>query len=375
MVSGARGGGGCRGSGRHDRAAGEDAPLLALIGPAFGTAAPSEGSERDRLLMMDAVSRWLDAGRRRTGRWWSSSTTCSGLTHPRWRSWSSWPAIPHRPPWRSSAAIGTTSSTCRRGAACRNSRWPAPRSSWKGSSERRSRCSPRAIAGRLSPIAARRALPSCRRSPGVHAGARTPRPRRPGPRPPDGGARRDRSATRRAARGNPGGAPDGGARRQRHRRRRRGRRHRPPPCRGRRSSRRQLERPASSPSTMPISPRFSHDLYRETISAAIPADLRADVAPAGSGSSWRSAPAGGCPSTRLTSRTTSRRRSPPARPHGPPDGHWRPRQPTSKRSPSSRPPRHLQRWRQALASSPEVVDPREHTTVLSPKPTHWLAPV
>lgn len=40
-------------------AAGDDAPLLALIGPVFGTAAPSAGSERDRLLLMDAVSRWL----------------------------------------------------------------------------------------------------------------------------------------------------------------------------------------------------------------------------------------------------------------------------------------------------------------------------
>ena len=41
------------------RAAGEDAPLFAVIAPAFGTAAPSEGSERDRLLLMDAVNRWL----------------------------------------------------------------------------------------------------------------------------------------------------------------------------------------------------------------------------------------------------------------------------------------------------------------------------
>ncbi len=40
-------------------AAGDDAPLLALIGRAFGPAAPSGGSERDRLLLMDAVSRWL----------------------------------------------------------------------------------------------------------------------------------------------------------------------------------------------------------------------------------------------------------------------------------------------------------------------------
>ena len=39
--------------------AGEDAPLLAAIGRSFGPAAPSEGSERDRLLLMDAVSRWL----------------------------------------------------------------------------------------------------------------------------------------------------------------------------------------------------------------------------------------------------------------------------------------------------------------------------
>lgn len=39
--------------------AAEDAPLLALIGRSFGHAAPSEGSERDRLLLMDAVSRWL----------------------------------------------------------------------------------------------------------------------------------------------------------------------------------------------------------------------------------------------------------------------------------------------------------------------------
>ena len=39
--------------------AAEDAPLLALIGRSFGPAAESEGSERDRLLLMDAVSRWL----------------------------------------------------------------------------------------------------------------------------------------------------------------------------------------------------------------------------------------------------------------------------------------------------------------------------
>jgi DNA-binding CsgD family transcriptional regulator len=40
-------------------AAAEDMPLLSLIGRSFGPAAPSEGSERDRLLLMDAVSRWL----------------------------------------------------------------------------------------------------------------------------------------------------------------------------------------------------------------------------------------------------------------------------------------------------------------------------
>ena len=39
--------------------AAEDAPLLALIGRSFGPAGPSEGSERDRVLLMDAVSRWL----------------------------------------------------------------------------------------------------------------------------------------------------------------------------------------------------------------------------------------------------------------------------------------------------------------------------
>ncbi len=39
--------------------AGEDAPLLALIGRHFGPGVASEGSERDRLLLMDAVSRWL----------------------------------------------------------------------------------------------------------------------------------------------------------------------------------------------------------------------------------------------------------------------------------------------------------------------------
>ena len=40
-------------------AAADDASLLALIGRTFGPAVPSEGSERDRLLLMDAVSRWL----------------------------------------------------------------------------------------------------------------------------------------------------------------------------------------------------------------------------------------------------------------------------------------------------------------------------
>lgn len=39
--------------------AAEDRALLAVIGRSFGTAAPSEGLERDRLLLMDAVSRWL----------------------------------------------------------------------------------------------------------------------------------------------------------------------------------------------------------------------------------------------------------------------------------------------------------------------------
>ncbi|HUQ63374.1 MAG TPA: AAA family ATPase [Acidimicrobiales bacterium] len=39
--------------------AAEDAPLLARIGRFFGPASPSEGSERDRFLLMDAVSRWL----------------------------------------------------------------------------------------------------------------------------------------------------------------------------------------------------------------------------------------------------------------------------------------------------------------------------
>ena len=39
--------------------AADDIPLLALIGRSFGPASPSEGSERDRLLLMDAVSRWL----------------------------------------------------------------------------------------------------------------------------------------------------------------------------------------------------------------------------------------------------------------------------------------------------------------------------
>ena len=40
-------------------AARDDALLLALIAPVFGAAAPSAGSERERLLLMDAVSRWL----------------------------------------------------------------------------------------------------------------------------------------------------------------------------------------------------------------------------------------------------------------------------------------------------------------------------
>lgn len=40
-------------------AAAEDTPLLALIGRSFGPATPAEGTERDRLLLMDAVSRWL----------------------------------------------------------------------------------------------------------------------------------------------------------------------------------------------------------------------------------------------------------------------------------------------------------------------------
>lgn len=39
--------------------ASDDAPLLALIGRSFGPVGPSEGSERDRFLLMDAVSRWL----------------------------------------------------------------------------------------------------------------------------------------------------------------------------------------------------------------------------------------------------------------------------------------------------------------------------
>ena len=39
--------------------AADDAPLLALIGRSFGSPAASEGSERERLLLMDAVSRWL----------------------------------------------------------------------------------------------------------------------------------------------------------------------------------------------------------------------------------------------------------------------------------------------------------------------------
>ena len=40
-------------------AARDEASLLALIAPVFGTTMPSAGSERDRLLLMDAVSRWL----------------------------------------------------------------------------------------------------------------------------------------------------------------------------------------------------------------------------------------------------------------------------------------------------------------------------
>jgi DNA-binding CsgD family transcriptional regulator len=40
--------------------AAEDTPLLALIGRSFGPAPPSDGSDRDRLLLMDAVSRWLN---------------------------------------------------------------------------------------------------------------------------------------------------------------------------------------------------------------------------------------------------------------------------------------------------------------------------
>lgn len=47
------------GSDAVSASAAEDAPLLALIGRCFGPASPSEGSERDRLLLMDAVSRWL----------------------------------------------------------------------------------------------------------------------------------------------------------------------------------------------------------------------------------------------------------------------------------------------------------------------------
>lgn len=39
--------------------AGDDASLLALIGRSFGVPGSSERSERDRLLLMDAVSRWL----------------------------------------------------------------------------------------------------------------------------------------------------------------------------------------------------------------------------------------------------------------------------------------------------------------------------
>lgn len=42
-------------------AAGEDGPLLASIIPAFGTPSNSEASARDRLLLMDAAGRFLDA--------------------------------------------------------------------------------------------------------------------------------------------------------------------------------------------------------------------------------------------------------------------------------------------------------------------------
>lgn len=51
----------------EDRArelAGEDADLLALIAPGFGPAAESAASDRDRLLLLDAAARFLDAGRR-----------------------------------------------------------------------------------------------------------------------------------------------------------------------------------------------------------------------------------------------------------------------------------------------------------------------
>ena len=41
-------------------AAGEDSAVLGAIGRSLGVAARSEGSERDRFLLMDAVSRWLD---------------------------------------------------------------------------------------------------------------------------------------------------------------------------------------------------------------------------------------------------------------------------------------------------------------------------
>ena len=49
----------------------------------------------------------------------------------------------------------------------------------------------------------------------------------------------------------------------------------------------------------------------------------------------------------------------PARRRRPPGGRWRRRRPTSSRSPSARPPAHLRRWREALAASPVVVDPRD----------------
>lgn len=40
--------------------AGDDAPLLATIAPFFGEARATDASGRDRLLLMDAVTRWLD---------------------------------------------------------------------------------------------------------------------------------------------------------------------------------------------------------------------------------------------------------------------------------------------------------------------------